>query len=299
MRGWPFGKGGAPARILGGPGGVPAPIPLESVHPHGGRCGHPKGFVIMVSPRFSSRAAMTNHRTSGRPAPFLFVAFLVVFLAAMGLASTTRSALADPYAPDQVIMQLNALGSIDSVNTYWETTVIDSIPSQRIYLLHLYDPSVQDTMVALDHTPYAIYCDYNYKGQTAEARRGVIVIAIGATGGDVEDQGAMARVRKDEAHEMATGRGALVAILDTGFELNHPFLAGHFEVAYGKDFVGHDGNPSEERNGIDDDGDGLIDEGAGHGTMVAGIVATIAPDARIIPFRVLDDEGRGTIFDAV
>ncbi len=223
-------------------------------------------------------------------------AFSAIVLASFGAPAS----FADDYAPDEVIVRLGPSGNLDSLNAAWGTVAIDSVPERGIYLLQLTDPSLQDSMAMwLDGTPDADYCDYDYEGQSPEARRGVIVIAIGATGTDVEDQGAMARVRKDEAHAIATGEGALVALLDTGFEIAHPFLAGRFEVAYGADFVDDDNDPSEGRNGLDDDGDGQTDEGAGHGTMVAGIVATIAPDARIIPIRVLDDEGRGTIFNVL
>ena len=34
------------------------------------------------------------------------------------------------------------------------------------------------------------------------------------------------------------------------------------------------------------DGDGLTDEGAGHGTMVAGILHLLAPDAQLLPGHV-------------
>jgi subtilisin family serine protease len=64
----------------------------------------------------------------------------------------------------------------------------------------------------------------------------------------------------------------------------------------GYDFVDEDLYPEDTANGLDDDDDGEIDEGAGHGTMVAGIVHLIAPDAEILPVRILDDEGRGTSF---
>jgi serine protease len=49
----------------------------------------------------------------------------------------------------------------------------------------------------------------------------------------------------------------------------------------------------DEENLNDDDGDGDIDEGAGHGTHIAGIIALIAPEAKIVPIRVLGDEGSG------
>lgn len=87
------------------------------------------------------------------------------------------------------------------------------------------------------------------------------------------------------------GAGVLVAILDTGAELTHPWLKGR--VAGGWDFVDNDADPSDVPDGIDNDLDGLIDEGWGHGTHVAGIVGVGAPDARLEIVRVLDSDGRG------
>lgn len=55
--------------------------------------------------------------------------------------------------------------------------------------------------------------------------------------------------------------------------------------------------PSEElfeATAVFDDGD--VDETVGHGTFVASVVALVAPRARIVPCRVLDDDGRGSAY---
>ena len=107
-----------------------------------------------------------------------------------------------------------------------------------------------------------------------------------------------------DAHSHATGAGVDVAILDTGIDSTHPFLVDH--VLPGWDFVDDDDDPADEAGGLDSDLDGLVDEAWGHGTHIGGIVAQIAPDARIMPYRVLDSDGVGhtyalaaAIFDAV
>ena len=58
--------------------------------------------------------------------------------------------------------------------------------------------------------------------------------------------------------------------------------------------IGNDDDPREERNFVDDDGDGRVDNDYGHGTFVASLVLAVAPDARILPIRALDDEGFGS-----
>jgi subtilisin family serine protease len=90
------------------------------------------------------------------------------------------------------------------------------------------------------------------------------------------------------------GSGATIAVLDTGVDLNHPDLQG--QLVAGHDFVA-------DKN---DCPAGPQDEN-GHGTHVAGIaaaatnngigVAGTAPDAKIMPVRVLDAEGSGSVDD--
>ncbi|MHC4956352.1 MAG: S8 family peptidase [Planctomycetota bacterium] len=95
------------------------------------------------------------------------------------------------------------------------------------------------------------------------------------------------------AHALARGAGVVVAVVDTGVDAGHPLLAGRISPL-GYDFIENDADPSEERDGIDQDGDGLADDQYGHGTFIASLILTVAPDARVLPVRVLDDEGVGT-----
>src|SRR4051812_13671427 len=111
-------------------------------------------------------------------------------------------------------------------------------------------------------------------------------------------------LRAPLAWQQSTGNGALVAVLDTGVQLDRPELKGHIWT-----------NPDEVAgNRRDDDGDGYVDDvhGAdlvnddgepdddnGHGTHVAGIVAAhglirgLAPGATILPVKVLGADKSG------
>lgn len=97
-----------------------------------------------------------------------------------------------------------------------------------------------------------------------------------------------------EAHRRSTGAGVTVAVLDSGADPAHPALAGR--LLPGWDYVDDDGNPDDVGDGRDEDGDGIIDGGTGHGTFVSGEIALVAPDAKILPYRVLDGDGYGTFF---
>jgi Subtilase family/RTX calcium-binding nonapeptide repeat (4 copies) len=108
-----------------------------------------------------------------------------------------------------------------------------------------------------------------------------------------------------------TGQGVVVAVIDSGVNYNHPDLAGNIW-----------NNPGEiANNGIDDDGNGYTDDVRGwdfiwndndpmdfngHGTHVAGTIAAanngtgvtgVAPNATIMPIRVLDSEGVASTFN--
>lgn len=84
-----------------------------------------------------------------------------------------------------------------------------------------------------------------------------------------------------------TGAGALVAVIDSGVDANHPDLAGR--VVAGPDIVDNDNDPSDP---------------TGHGTHIAGIIAAasgngiggagVAPTARILAVRVLGADDNGT-----
>ncbi|MBC7940669.1 MAG: S8 family serine peptidase, partial [Chitinophagaceae bacterium] len=77
-----------------------------------------------------------------------------------------------------------------------------------------------------------------------------------------------------------------VAVLDTGVDVAHPALAGRLVAGF--DFVDFDSDPAEAG--------GVGDTGYGHGTHVASLVAQVAPQARIMPLRVLDAQGAGNVW---
>jgi hypothetical protein len=97
------------------------------------------------------------------------------------------------------------------------------------------------------------------------------------------------------AHETSVGENTMVAVIDTGVDPFHPLLR-HRLADTGWDLVDNDATPWETADGLDQDGDGEIDEGAGHGTFVSGLVLLAAPATTIVPYRVLNDDGRGTTF---
>ena len=97
------------------------------------------------------------------------------------------------------------------------------------------------------------------------------------------------KIRLNEAHNSPSGSrgaGVTIAVLDTGIDMRQAAFAGKLVPGY--DFVDNDVNPSEV---------GVLRQGVyGHGTHVAGIIALTAPEAKIMPLRVLDSNGEGELW---
>ena len=75
------------------------------------------------------------------------------------------------------------------------------------------------------------------------------------------------------------GQGTKVALLDTGVDAEQAALANRLRRGF--DVVGGDRKPLPE---ADPSGDGRIEA---HGTRMAGLVAAVAPGAKIVPIRVV------------
>ena len=97
------------------------------------------------------------------------------------------------------------------------------------------------------------------------------------------EQPELAALGLDAVRSRATGAGVRVAIVGYGFDLTHPDGPAHLRVDLGYDFVDGDADPTDL---------------AGPGTAIAGAIAaatdnalglaSLAPDAEIIPVRVID-----------
>ncbi|WP_433295476.1 S8 family serine peptidase [Actinoplanes sp. CA-030573] len=98
-------------------------------------------------------------------------------------------------------------------------------------------------------------------------------------------------MRTDKAWSRSTGKGVTVAVVDTGVDSSHPELAG--QVLPGGDFITGTEGPSIDPNGHGTHVAGVIAAAAGNGQGIAGV----APDARILPVRVLGANGSGYLSD--
>lgn len=132
-----------------------------------------------------------------------------------------------------------------------------------------------------------------------------LVVTAGSAGAATDDPlrdklYGLDQVHAEQAWSSSRGAGTVVAVVDTGVDLGHPDLQGR--LVPGADFV------CGEQKGSCGDGSWKGQDGEGqepdvHGTHVAGTIAAtadngigvagVAPDAKVMPIKVLED-GSGT-----
>ncbi|WP_327661289.1 MULTISPECIES: S8 family serine peptidase [unclassified Streptomyces] len=92
----------------------------------------------------------------------------------------------------------------------------------------------------------------------------------------------------DDVHKTATGKGVTVAVLDDGVDGTHPDLTGN--VLPGKRCK--DGQPANKET-LDDHGTAMASliAGHGHGAGNGQGILGLAPDAKILPIDIFENEG--------
>jgi len=213
----------------------------------------------------------------------------------------------DPRIDDRIMIEMNGastpeqfIASFESAFPTVDLTLLDTVPGRPVHLIGLTLPpnppqGFIDTLeVALEaHAGgMLISGEFLYGNGAPEGKSGSTWVDSVAPSA-FEQQYAKQLLALDAAHQRTSGAGTVVAVLDTGVDFTHPVLQG-LAAPGGWDFVDGDASPSDEGNNADDDADGIIDEGAGHGTFVAGLIHLTAPGAKLLSVRILDTEGTGT-----
>jgi subtilisin family serine protease len=165
------------------------------------------------------------------------------------------------------------------------------------------------------------------------AKGGIISVKAGTKPDWYSAQPALKFIGADQTRPESTGKGVIIADINTAVDYSHPALRGHLTAGY--DFVL--GRASDFRLNqsdatfidqsdagfIDQSDAGFIDQADaafldqtsasfldqssasyldstnpahGHGTLVAGILAAVAPEAMIMPIRAFDDRGQADHF---
>ena len=112
---------------------------------------------------------------------------------------------------------------------------------------------------------------------------------------EYKEQWGLHRIRAPHAWVAgATGKGVIVAVVDTGVDLDHPDLMDDsrrlYNLVQGYNAITQSAEPGAEQ------------DDHGHGTAVAGVIAAlandlgivgVAPEAMIMPIKAMDKNGKG------
>ena len=230
---------------------------------------------------------MSVKKNCGRSVVVAISACSVVALLA-GHAAADRN---DEPISDQVVLQLRPGTTIAAFNASYGTGTIDVIAGRPIYLLQLPANMTRDEFELLVLGDTSIeWLELNVSASDPGGDTRSFYGSV--TAGAYTQQSAQAMLDLAPAHAITTGGGVRVAILDTGLAGGHVVL--NAGIRPGWNFVTGTADTNDVGRGTDSDGDGTPDEFVGHGTMIAGMVRLVAPDAEIMPIVVLDSDGRST-----
>jgi thermitase len=191
----------------------------------------------------------------------------------------------EEYKAQEIIVRLQSGVISDTVATRYQLIPKSTLlATAGIYLFGTTAGDEQKIADSVSQDPDVIWAEVNYV-HTAPEGNGFKTWAWGGTDASrYTNSQVWQQVNLEPAAALYRGNGTKVAVLDTGVALEHPTL---------KDRLAPGLNVVEDGVLPDDQGVGLL---RGHGTHIAGIIAHIAPEATIIPVRVLDANGRGSSF---
>jgi subtilisin family serine protease len=195
-------------------------------------------------------------------------------------------------ALDVVVMLATGV-AVEAVASTHGLSVLDRFGQRPIWRLRLgAGQTLEGVIAALNADVRVRFAEPNAVSTSPEGKQQV-VWAIGGDAAAAAAQWGPGAIALPAAHTASLGSAVRVAVLDTGIDLLHPAFGGRLArdgngAVLGRDFVDDDNDASE--TGIS------TDAGWGHGTHVASIVAMTAPQARLMPVRVLNAAGRGNVW---
>jgi subtilisin family serine protease len=182
----------------------------------------------------------------------------------------------------------------------------------NVYRLRLSQGANLEAAIAeLSSDPHVEYVHPNYLAHLDYAPNDPYFSSSGSWGQPRADLWDIKKTRAPLAWDNARGAGVVVAVVDTGIDLTHPDLAGNVWTNAGE----------VANNGVDDDGNGYVDDvhgwntvlrsneiydQPGHGTHVAGTIAAqdnngigtvgVAPDAKLMPVQAFSAREVADVF---
>ena len=223
-----------------------------------------------------------------------------------------------------VICAVNPGTDIQKVAGVLQAKVVDEIIDDTYLLSVSYLPG--NTFA-----PGVQYCERDTKAALPGFLGALVYVKSATTPVWYRYQPALNLVNANRAIAISRGRGIIIADIDSAVDYGHPALRG--VLTGGRDFLAE----KEVNNGastlnqatssfldqatasfldqatasfLDQATASFLDQatasfldahspGRGHGTMVAGILAAVAPDSLVMPLRVFDDSGQANVSDIV
>ena len=245
----------------------------------------------------------------------LFVLLLLVF-------SISSSALAES---SLVIVKVEPGWDIQAITKFLGVEILDSLPDNT-YLLKT--PNTWPTLPA-----GIAYAEPNMKLNSGGSTPAILSTGSHAALDWYRSQPAMQLIKADAALKVSRGRGIVIADINSAVDYAHPALIGHLTSGY--DFVTGNKSAAyldqssatfldqSSATFLDQSNAPVLDQASivflnqssatfldqssatfldtnkpahGHGTLCAGVLAALAPDAMIMPLRAFDDNGNADLF---
>src|SRR6267378_2959846 len=248
-----------------------------------------------------------------------------VLLLLLLLISTQLTAWAGDKA---VVVDLQSGSKLQAATSAMGGKVLRNIPGTTLYLIN-----VPVAVPATQYSPWlginSVELDNKVALRPSQGGLGILKMDASKPAEWYAQQPAMKLIRADKALAIAKGRGVVVADLNARVDFRHPALVGHLTGGY--DFVAEreisDASLNQSSAGfldqssaafldqssaafldqssasfLDQSSASFLDAGNpahGHGTIVAALIAAVAPDSMIMPLRVFDDQGNADVFSIV
>lgn len=209
------------------------------------------------------------------------------FLLAAALCLLSAFAAADPY----LLCEFNPGASPSAIASQYSITLKDSTSDG---LFAMYDTTsttqAQSVAAAMSTNPVVKTATVKSNPTALPSNKGSTLPAVGGRSElQVANESLLSLMNWDGTLANGTGREVRVAILDTGLASSQSALWS--KVVAMENFVEEGLLPIDRPLGTDSDGDGILDEGTGHGTMVASIIDFVAPKVNFVVARVSDSDG--------
>lgn len=128
----------------------------------------------------------------------------------------------------------------------------------RVQLPEGSDP--EQVMSAYAEDPHVAWVQQDHTHALDALTNDPYLFSSGSWGQDFSDLWSLYRIRAPEAWELSTGQGVVVAVVDTGVDYDHPDIAANIWVNPGEDLNRNGQVDPSDWNGVDDDGNGFIDD---------------------------------------